>query len=68
MRLETDTMGQKERLETVLNHQEPDRLPFYLMGMPDYGDFFQEFLSREEELLDPWTEDDQNVVLTPCGD
>ncbi len=61
-------MSQRDRLETVLNHRDPDRLPFYLMGMPHQGDFSQEFRRREGELLDPYTEDDHNVVLTPCGD
>nr|MDO8111778.1 uroporphyrinogen decarboxylase family protein [Candidatus Sigynarchaeota archaeon] len=60
-------MSQRERLQTVLNHSEPDRLPFYLMGMPSYGDFFQEF-RRREDLLDTYTDDDKNILLTPCGD
>ncbi|HME54980.1 MAG TPA: uroporphyrinogen decarboxylase family protein [Candidatus Lokiarchaeia archaeon] len=68
MYLETDSMTQRERLDAVLNHQQPDRLPFYLMGYPRFGSFYQEFLKCEDELLDAYTGDDRNVLLTPCGD
>ena len=68
MKLEFDTMNQKERLRCVLNHEEPDRLPCFLLGMPVYGDFYQEFLNREDELLDEYTEDENNILFTPSGD
>ncbi len=61
-------MSQRDRLETVLNHKDPDRLPVFLMGILEQGDFSQEFRCREEELLDPYTNDDRNILLTPCGD
>ncbi len=68
MRTDHDTMSQRDRLETVMNHQDPDRLPVYLMGILDQGEFSQEFQRREAEIFDPYTEDDRNVILTPCGD
>jgi hypothetical protein len=68
MHLETDTMTQRERLECLLNHREPDRVPCYLMGWPEYSDFYQEFKSKESSLFDPYTEDDKNILITPSGD
>jgi Uroporphyrinogen decarboxylase (URO-D) len=68
MKLDTDTMSQEERLRTVLNFEEPDRLPCFLLGMPVYSDFYQEFIRREDELMDPYTEDETKVLLTPSGD
>nr|MDO8087849.1 hypothetical protein [Candidatus Sigynarchaeum springense] len=68
MRLESDTLSQAERLAKVLDHEEPDRLPCFLMGMLTSGTFWQEFKQREDDLLDAYTDDEQNVVLTPCGD
>ncbi len=61
-------MSQSERLELILNHQEPDRVPIYLNGMPIYSDFYQEFLLRQDDLMDKYTEDEHNILLTPCGD
>ena len=68
MRLDDDSMTQKDRLETVLNLEIADRIPCYINGFPEYGDFYQELISREDELLDPYTEDDSKVLITPIGD
>lgn len=68
MRVDSDTLTQTERLRRVLNHESPDRVPCYLMGMPEYSDFYQEFKAHEDELLATYTEKDENVILTPCGD
>lgn len=63
-----DRMNQYERLKTLLDHQEPDRVPCYINGMPIYSDFFQEFKKREDTLLDKYTDNEENVLLTPSGD
>ena len=64
MKLQHDTLTQSERLECVLNHEEPDRIPQYINGMPEYSEFYQELMEREDELLG----DDLDFVLTPSGD
>lgn len=69
--LDTDTMGATERVLATINHEEPDRVPIYLMGMPDYSDFYQEFLRRESDPrlgFEAWTTDDANLKFTPFGD
>jgi hypothetical protein len=71
MRLDSDTMTATERVLAAVNHEEPDRVPTFLMGMPQYGDFFQEFLRRESDPAFGWeafTEVDANLKLTPFGD
>jgi uroporphyrinogen decarboxylase len=68
MYLESDRLSQTERLRMVLDHQEPDRLPIYINGMPVYSEFYQEFLQREDELLESFTENEKNILLTPAGD
>jgi uroporphyrinogen decarboxylase len=68
LRLASDKLSQAERLAKVLGHEEPDRVPCFLMGMLTSGSFWQEFKRREDELLDAYTDDEQNIVLTPCGD
>lgn len=71
MRLDTDTMTATERVLAEVNHEEPDRVPIFLMGMPDYSDFFQEFLRRQEDPavgFDAFTDDNANIKLTPFGD
>ncbi|MHA1730743.1 MAG: hypothetical protein ACTSU5_02315, partial [Promethearchaeota archaeon] len=37
MKLETDTMTAVERVLACANHEEPDRLPIYLMAIPEYS-------------------------------
>lgn len=61
-------MTATERFLTTIDHEEPDRVPMHLMGVPPYSRTFQEWLAREEELMDEWTEDDYNVLITPLGD
>ncbi|MHA1732478.1 MAG: hypothetical protein ACTSU5_11075 [Promethearchaeota archaeon] len=71
MNLETDTMTPTERALAVLNHEVPDRVPIYLMGMPAYGGFFQEFLEREEDPelgFEEFTREPNNLKITPFGD
>lgn len=68
MRLETDTLSQAERLAAVLDHREADRVPCFLMGLERSGSFWDEFMAREGELLDSHTDDERNIVMTPCGD
>ena len=68
MRLESDTFSQGERLATVLDHREADRVPCFLAGMERSGSFWDEFMEREDELLDTYTDDERNIVITPCGD
>ncbi len=38
------------------------------MGLVTSGEFWDEFKQREDELLDAYTNDEQNVVFTPIGD
>src|SRR5271157_2186495 len=71
MRLDTDTMTATERVLTAVNREEPDRVPIFLMGMPIYSDFYQEFLRRQEDPtlgFEAFTENDENVKITPFGD
>ncbi len=68
MELETDTMGATERVETLLNHEEPDRIPIYLMGIPPYSLTYKQLFEEYEDEFDEWTEDDNNLLLTPLGD
>lgn len=68
MRLETDTFTQVDRLATVLDHREADRVPCFLMGLERSGSFWDEFMAREEELMEAYTDDERNIVITPCGD
>jgi hypothetical protein len=68
MILETDTMTAVERFKTVINNQEPDRLPIYLMGVPPYSDACIEIMANNEAILEKWTENDENILITPMGD
>lgn len=68
MILETDTMGATERFETVINHKEPDRIPIFLMGIKPYTQAYIELMANDEEILDQWTDDDENIMITPLGD
>lgn len=68
MHLPRDTLTQADRLRKVLNHEEPDRVPCFLMDMDRAGKFWQEFIRREPELMDAYTEEESNILLTPCGD
>ena len=68
MILDTDTMSANERFTKVINHEEPDRLPIYIMGIPDYSKVFIEIMADDERVLDEWTENDDNILFTPLGD
>lgn len=61
-------MNCTQRIRSILNHEIPDRVPIYLMGFPEYGDFFQEFLSSYQKLFEKWTDDEKNIIITPFGD
>ncbi|MHA1792571.1 MAG: uroporphyrinogen decarboxylase family protein [Promethearchaeota archaeon] len=70
MKLETDTMNATERFITTINHEEPDRVPCYIMGIPPYSKCYKEFFGREDEIFGEggWGDDDDNILLTPMGD
>ncbi len=68
MKLDTDTMTAIERVKATVQHEEPDRVPVYLMGIPVYSRTYIEWHAREDEIMDSWTENDDNVLLTPLGD
>jgi uroporphyrinogen-III decarboxylase len=68
MKLDTDTMTAKERFLCVIRHEEPDRLPIFLMGVPEYSKCYLELTANNEKMLDEWTDKDENVLLTPLGD
>lgn len=68
MILELDSMSAIERFKTVINHQEPDRIPIFLMGAPPYSDVYIEIMKNNQAILDQWTENDENIVITPLGD
>ena len=70
MQLETDTMNATERIIATINHEEPDRVPCYVMGIPSYSKCYKEFLEREDDIFGDggWGDDDSNILLTPMGD
>ncbi|MBD3352610.1 MAG: hypothetical protein GF364_14070 [Candidatus Lokiarchaeota archaeon] len=68
MILDSDTMTANERVKKVINHEEPDRIPVYLMGIPPYSQVYIELMANDEAILDQWTENDENIILTPMGD
>ncbi|MHA1700550.1 MAG: uroporphyrinogen decarboxylase family protein [Promethearchaeota archaeon] len=70
MKLETDTMNATERALAIINHEEPDRVSTYIMGIPPYSKCYKEFLEREDEIFGDgsWGDDDDNILLTPMGD
>ncbi|MFX0101182.1 MAG: uroporphyrinogen decarboxylase family protein [Candidatus Hodarchaeota archaeon] len=70
MKLETDTMTATERVLATINHEEPDRVPCYVMGIPSYSKCYIEYLEREDEIFGDggWGDDDENILLTPMGD
>lgn len=43
MHFPSDTMTAEERLRAIFNHEEPDRLPIYLMAVPAYSQTTREF-------------------------
>ena len=71
MKADSDTMTQVERLDRVfarIPSEKPDRLPIFLMDIPEYSDCYQEFLSRREDLVREHLKGGQYQVETPCGD
>ncbi len=69
MRLDTDTMTATERFKVTIKHEEPDRVPCYVMGIPPYSLCHKEFIMREEQgLLDKFFDNDENIMITPMGD
>jgi hypothetical protein len=66
MKLDTDKMTATQRALAIINHEEPDRLPMYLMGFPPYSLVFKEFIQAEENI--PEFEDESNIIITPLGD
>ena len=62
-------MNATERCTAIIHHEEPDRLPIYLMGFPPYSKVFKEFRAKENELFDSdYGGNDDNILLTPLGD
>ena len=51
MHLETDQMTQAQRLECIMNHQKPDRIPILMMEMPEYGEFYQDYMKKKAAKL-----------------
>jgi hypothetical protein len=69
MKLDTDTMTATERVLATIHHEEPDRAPCYVMGIPPYSKCFKEFEDREERgELDDFFNNDKNIMITPIGD
>ncbi len=69
MKLDTDTMNATERFRATIHHQEPDRVPCYVMGIPPYSKCYKEFVEREEMgKLDDFFDNDENIMITPMGD
>ncbi|MHA1683022.1 MAG: uroporphyrinogen decarboxylase family protein [Promethearchaeota archaeon] len=70
MRLDTDTMNATERFLATIHHEEPDRVPCYVMGIPPYSRCYKEFIEREDEIFGDggWGDNDDNILLTPMGD
>lgn len=69
MKLDTDTMNATQRCLAIINHQEPDRMPMYVMGIPQYSRCYKEFVQKEDEIFNSaYGENDGNIVLTPLGD
>jgi hypothetical protein len=50
------------------NSSRPDRIPIFLMGAPPYSDVYIEIMKNNQAILDQWTENDENIVITPLGD
>ena len=70
MRLDTDTMNATERFLATIQHEEPDRVPCYVMGIPSYSRCYKEFIALEDEIFGDggWGDNDDNILLTPMGD
>ncbi|HME53883.1 MAG TPA: uroporphyrinogen decarboxylase family protein [Candidatus Lokiarchaeia archaeon] len=69
MKLDTDSMTASERVLATIRHEEPDRAPCFLMGIPPYSKCFKEFEDREEHgQLDEFFDDEANIMITPMGD
>ncbi|MEX2718932.1 MAG: uroporphyrinogen decarboxylase family protein [Candidatus Sigynarchaeum springense] len=68
-RLGTDTMTATERFLTTIHHEEPDRVPYYVMGIPPYSRCYKEFVEREKRgEFEAFFDDDSNIMITPMGD
>jgi len=61
-------MTATERFLCVIRHEEPDRIPIFLTGVPAYSKCHIELTADNEKLLDEWTDNDDHVLLTPFGD
>ncbi len=69
VQLDSDTMTATERFLATIRHEEPDRVPCYVMGIPPYSLCHKEFMEREEKgEFDAFFEDDANIMITPMGD
>lgn len=69
MKLDSDTMTATERGLATIRHEEPDRVPTYLMGIPPYSKCYKEFWAKEDEIFEgDWGKDEKNILLTPLGD
>jgi len=68
MILETDSMNATERFKTTISHKEPDRVPIFLTGVHPYSKVYIELMQNYDEILDEWTEDEKNLIITPIGD
>jgi len=69
VKLDSDTMTATERVLASIRHEEPDRVPCYIMGIPPYSKCYKEFVERErKEELAGFFDNDANIVITPMGD
>lgn len=68
MKLDTDTMTAAERVLATIHHEEPDRAPCYVMGIPPYSKCYKEFVDREAHDQLDFFENDNNIMITPMGD
>ncbi|NMC05178.1 MAG: hypothetical protein GYA24_08205, partial [Candidatus Lokiarchaeota archaeon] len=69
MKLDTDTMTATERFKAIINHEEPDRVSCYVMGIPPYSLCYKEFVEREQKGdLESFFDNDENIMITPMGD
>jgi uroporphyrinogen decarboxylase len=69
MKLDTDSMSAVDRVMATIHHEEPDRVPMYVMGIPPYSRCFKEFKAKEDEIFDgEYGENPDNILLTPLGD
>lgn len=61
MILPGDVMSPAERVRAILDFEEPDRLPMFLMAIPEYSQTIQELKERADMWAD-WTTDPSHII------